>query len=429
MSRKNLLLTYSLAVGVRYLFLHSDFQKDIVNRIEIQTPLNSFKRVVEGRYRMSLGIDPYESDSLHVPPLHLTFYTFLIDNFPNYLPYIFMLIDLLTGHCLYTFARRYMLKLYIKQEKNKHTYAEDALSQLLEGRDLYLPPQYALVVFLFNPYTIFNSAAMTTTTVNNLLLSLFFVGIIYDNLVISLAAMTLSTLQSFYPVIMIAPLYLTVYKRKESHLQACLTLFIYALSVIGIIYISGIIYNGYQFLDQTYGFILKVPDQQPNVGVFWYFFMEMFEHFRLLFLFSYQMNVTVLYFLPLTFKFREDPPLLAACFVTLIAIFKSYPSIGDFALSLALLPCWKHLYSCMQQVFISSVTIVITTALAPILWDLWIFWGTANANFFFGATLAFVTAHIFLVTDISFAYTKREYLLKYGNCRQINGKDAKLVLE
>lgn len=83
----------------------------------------------------------------------------------------------------------------------------------------------------------------------------------------------------------------------------------------------------------------------------------------------------------------------------------------------------------MQQILISCVTIVVTTILAPILWDLWIYWGTANANFFFGATLAFVTAHIFIVTDISFAYSKREYLLKFGNCRKINGKDAKLVLE
>ena len=83
----------------------------------------------------------------------------------------------------------------------------------------------------------------------------------------------------------------------------------------------------------------------------------------------------------------------------------------------------------MQQIFISGVAIFITTALAPIVWDLWICWGTANANFYFGATLAFTTAYIFILTDVSFAYTKHEYLLKYGKSRKVNGKYAKLILE
>lgn len=83
----------------------------------------------------------------------------------------------------------------------------------------------------------------------------------------------------------------------------------------------------------------------------------------------------------------------------------------------------------MQQVFISAVTIIVTTALAPILWDLWIYWGSANANFYFGTSLAFITAQIFLLTDIAFAYTKRKYLHVHGNNELLNGKPAKLVLQ
>ena len=97
---------------------------------------------------------------------------------------------------------------------------------------------------------------------------------------------------------------------------------------------------------KNYFFRLGVADQQPNIGVYWYFFMEMFEHFRTFFIYSYQINVTLLYFVPLSIKFRKDPVLLATCFVTIIAIFKSYPSIGDFGFTLALLPCWKHMYNC-----------------------------------------------------------------------------------
>lgn len=45
-------------------------------------------------------------------------------------------------------------------------------------------------------------------------------------------------------------------------------------------------------------FRLTVPDLTPNVGVFWYFFTEMFEHFHLLFLWTFQLNLIV-YVVPL----------------------------------------------------------------------------------------------------------------------------------
>lgn len=54
------------------------------------------------------------------------------------------------------------------------------------------------------------------------------------------------------------------------------------------------------------------------------------------------------------------------------------------------------------------------TALAPILWHLWIMLGAANSNFYFGVTLAYNTGQILLVTDYFFAHTKRFYHLNHG---------------
>jgi len=48
---------------------------------------------------------------------------------------------------------------------------------------------------------------------------------------------------------------------------------------------------------------LTVPDQAPNVGLFWYFFTETFEHFRVFFLCIFQINAFI-YVLPLTVRFR-----------------------------------------------------------------------------------------------------------------------------
>lgn len=173
---------------------------------------------------------------------------------------------------------------------------------------------------------------------------------------------------------------------------------------------------------------MNVPDLKPNIGLFWYFFTEMFEHFRLLFISSFQINALVLYALPLTLRFRSEPLLLATTLITLTTIFKSYPSLGDVAMYLALLPMWRHLFSYMQQKFIVGCFLLVTSVLGPTFWHLWIYSRSANANFFFGVTLAFASAQIFLITDLLFAYIKREYALKHGSGRQIDGKPAKLVL-
>ena len=73
----------------------------------------------------------------------------------------------------------------------------------------------------------------------------------------------------------------------------------------------------------------------------------MFEHFRLLFVCAFQINALALYVVPLTLRFHKEPILLATVLIALSTIFRSYPCVGDVGFYLALLPMWKHLFSCM----------------------------------------------------------------------------------
>lgn len=113
---------------------------------------------------------------------------------------------------------------------------------------------------------------------------------------------------------------------------------------------------------RKFRFRLNVPDLKPNIGLFWYFFTEMFEHFRPLFLCSFQINATLLYLTPLSIRLRGEPVLLMVTLIALTAIFKSYPSLGDVGFYLALLPMWKHLFQCMysknQLAFRISISII-----------------------------------------------------------------------
>ena len=97
---------------------------------------------------------------------------------------------------------------------------------------------------------------------------------------------------------------------------------------------------------------LKVPDLTPNIGLFWYFFTEMFDHFYLFFTYVFQLNPFI-YVIPLALRFEDNIPLLSFTLCTIMAIFKSYPSIGDVGFYLSLLPIWNHLVPCKLLKFLT----------------------------------------------------------------------------
>jgi phosphatidylinositol glycan class U len=82
----------------------------------------------------------------------------------------------------------------------------------------------------------------------------------------------------------------------------------------------------------------------------------------------------------------------------------------------------------MKQGLVVGGMFVTCSVLAPIMWHMWIMMGTANSNFYFGVTLAYNTAQIFLVTDFLFAYTKREFYLENGILKTKDGSAVKLEL-
>jgi phosphatidylinositol glycan class U len=86
------------------------------------------------------------------------------------------------------------------------------------------------------------------------------------------------------------------------------------------------------------------------------------------------------------------------------------------------------LFTHMKQGLVISCMFISCSVLAPILWHLWIIMGTANSNFYFGVTLAYNTAQIFLVTDLLFAFVKREYYIDNGCVTDSDGKLTRLEL-
>jgi len=236
------------------------------------------------------------------------------------------------------------------------------------------------------------------------------------------------TTRSFYTFVLIAPVILMI--EKVNLLKGIRMFLLFIVLTILLSWINFILNNSsWSFLNSTFNFIFYYRDLQPNIGLFWYFFTEMFEHFRTMFLITFQMNATVLYLIPLSFRLRKDPIMLSTILIALMVIFKSYPCLGDVSLYLSMLPIWKQCWKFMAHNFVVLCFFLITILIMPALWHLWIYCGSANANFYFGSTLAFSTGQIFLVTDLLFAYAKLEFCLKNGEKVFANGKEAKIVLE
>lgn len=144
--------------------------------------------------------------------------------------------------------------------------------------------------------------------------------------------------------------------------------------------------GSWEFLASTYGVQLLLPDLTPNVGLWWYFFIEMFDSFRSFFLGVFWLHLSS-YVFGLSIRLRRQPLFVLTTMLGIFAIFKPYPSISDTSLYLAMLALYRHLFPLMRYTFIGASVLLYATLLGPAFYYLWIYAGSGNANFFYAITL------------------------------------------
>lgn len=204
---------------------------------------------------------------------------------------------------------------------------------------------YVSAGYLLNPYIILNCIGLTTTVFTNLLYSIALLSMMRRSVLWSCTSIALLTLQGLYPASLMVPAAIYIAGAAKDRKINIITMLVTFVSILATLFaISYHIMGSWSFLWSTIGFILTVPDLRPNIGLYWYFFTEMFEHFRWLFIASFQINISLLYIIPLALRLRRDPMLLAFSYLAIAAIFKSYPCIGDVGFYISLLPLWKHLF-------------------------------------------------------------------------------------
>lgn len=195
-----------------------------------------------------------------------------------------------------------------------------------------------------------------------------------------------------------------------------------ALTTITFVGINYLLNNqSLNFLGPVYASILNFSSIQPNSGLYWYFFVQIFEHFRSF----YTMSFVVLYFfmpIPITFLIRKDTILHFTIIGFLVSIFFPYPTLNQVSLLLAFLPVHDVYKKHFRYTILIAGTIVSTVFLMPVMWHMWIVSSSGNANFFFGTTIVYNVALINLVMDMIFVYSRRQIDLEYSDALKKNTK-------
>ncbi|KAI9096423.1 GPI transamidase subunit PIG-U [Phlyctochytrium arcticum] len=265
-------------------------------------------------------------------------------------------------------------------------------------------------LYLLNPFSIATCLSQSTLVFASLAVVISIEYAIRGKRIISMMAIAVAAYLSIYHIMMAAPAILLLAARPGTTVisecrRSLPLLFSYLCCLL---VVSYALVGSWQFLRATYGTILFVPDLTPTIGLYWYFFIEMFDQFRTFFICVFQMLAFV-FVIPLSLVFKNHPLFIVFILAAIIAIFKSYPSLGDTALYLAFLSMHRELFKYMRNSFLVFSSLFFCCVLGPLFYFLWLYAGSGNANFFYAITLVFALAQIILVTDAAFALTRREW--------------------
>lgn len=388
-------------------------------RVEISTPVSSFKRLQEGLFLYQRGVSPYDGGVYHQAPLLLAIFELL----PASL--IYTALDLLNGYSLGLIAERIKVTSPRFQKLNTSTIT---------------------AAYLFNPFTILSCLGRSTTIFTSAAMIQAVASAMTGNAFGAMFATAIGTCLSMYPALLLPPLLLLQRQYQQQPLTSAKVINMlgsFAGVLVLLLGASALLVGNFQdFLTSCYGAQITVTDLTPNVGLWWYFFIEIFDAFRDFFIGVFWLHL-VGYVGALTVRLPEQPLFVITSLLGLIAIFKPYPSIADISLYLGFLPLYGHVMPCMysfrngasssyfanfdvvtRYTFVAASVLLYATLLGPAFHYIWIYAGSGNANFFYAITLVWSLGLSILVGDTLYAVLRDEWEMERPEMR---GKDVRQI--
>ncbi|KCV73202.1 hypothetical protein H696_00745 [Fonticula alba] len=286
--------------------------------------------------------------------------------------------------------------------------ADDAGSPAMHHGVLLRPesgvgPGLLGVAYLLNPFLL---ASAAFPGVSPSLLNLFSLGALVaadrGSPLLAGAALAFAAYFGVYPLMLVVPCGLLLAQRAPGRRAGPVAAMLLGLLLAGVALLAGsrALIGSWTFIQHVYLFQLTIPDLAPNLGLIWYFLLEIFAPFAVFYRVVFQVNILI-YLVPLSIRLWRQPLLLAAMLIAIYNLLKPYPAVGDYALTAAvLLAHMCYVGDRLRHTFLVGQLVLYSTALAPALWYVWVGSGAGNANFFFAITLVLAVAQILAVVDV-----------------------------
>lgn len=434
--------------------------------ILLSTPITSFKSIQESIFYFFHNIELYNGGINHSPPILIILLSFLgninelnMDNNLNKIGYdlLYTIIDLIIAYKIIIINRWYNNYQQQKRQQKRNKKKEEEEVEEVEEEEEELQrnslgkfDDYLIGCFyLFNPLII-----LTNLSHSSIIFSWYFIieSIIqiiqYENISRSMISLAIASYLSYSPIYLLPSILALghVIIRDKTNLQQqqqpsppppkknvkdlIMKLYVEGLAIfliceILLIMISFIITASWEFLDNVYLTIILFKNPRPNIGLWWYIFIEMFENYSSFYLivfniytwifilpftirfFQYKNNNNNKFFLPIGDSFLAI--ILCLCWISFI---KPYPILGDLGLILSLLPILNNtiIQYCKLKNII-GIILIIGLLLAPIFYYIWIVLGTGNANFFYSITLIWGSIHGLILMDLIWTKLTLDYYI------------------
>ncbi|RUP48956.1 hypothetical protein BC936DRAFT_143574 [Jimgerdemannia flammicorona] len=396
-------LLYIPAFAIRLALFHIPaIAETLASRVEIVTPITSYKRLTEGLYLFESHVPPYDGGVFHQSPIFLALFQ-LLNFLPSItVPILYALTDITIAYLLTEITTKKQAIYGVKPKLEVEKGAKG------------IEPWVVGALYLFNPLSILSCVSKSTLIFTNASIVLAVYYALQGEKSLGMFWVAMASYLSFYPAMLVAPIILIILNwgangstiLKKDIVLHCVLL--YATWLAALLFLSYQLVGSWDFMGATYGVIIFLSDLTPNVGLFWYFFIEMFDQFRPFFLVVFQLHAFI-FAAPLSIKLSEHPIFVTFMLCGIMGIFKSYPSIGDAALYLAFLPIHDELLKYMRYGFLTANLFLYASTLGPIFWHLWIYAGSGNANFFYAITLVYNIGQILLLVDVMYAMLRRSF--------------------
>lgn len=352
-------------------------------RVECTTPVSSFARLKEGVFLYDHGVSPYSGDMCYNSPLLVA---------------LFSLVSLKSGfliNCIYAAAEGYAAYCLagIAKARPKRSFSEDTVA----------------IFYLFNPFSLLSGSARSTNVFTNAATIAALRAAVIGRPIQAMVLLSVAAVLGWYPLYFLVPLLILANSSTYSRFSLAKSLGAFVTSVGILLGLSYLTVQSWNFIPRVYGTQLFLHDlTRPNLGLWWYFFIEMFEFFRPFFFGCFQVFIAS-FALPLSVRFPDDPLFVISTVAAILATFKPYPEAGDVGFFLSLLSLCSGVVNLMRFKVVVALGLLYVTALSPTFYNLWIYVGSGNANFFYAITLVFSLTVTLCVSDMLWAAVRLDY--------------------